>query len=107
MNLPELFKEYLLLKDVSKVTAKNYVSDVRAFINWFENTFKTSFNAGAVSLTVIEEYIAQASKFSRSNKRYLSSLRRFFSFLKEASAITTSPFDKTPDENEEPQVDLW
>ena len=45
MDLLTEFKRYLLQDKVkhSKITVKNYVSDVRKFINWFENTFHREF----------------------------------------------------------------
>src|SRR6266581_9375397 len=100
------FKAYLLQdKGASVVTIKNYLADIRKFIRWFEEKFQQEFQANTVTKDIAAEYKSHitgsenaiqgslASQRSsgptaaRSAKRYLSSLKKFFSFT-QASGIT-------------------
>ena len=110
MNLLNGFKEYLFSQDnkASKLTVKNYLSDIRHFIKWFEKEYSQSFSPVAVSPKVINLYKEANKKLlsETSIQRHLSSLRKFFIFLKLESEISVSPFeiDKV---NQKTEDDPW
>ncbi|KKR27331.1 MAG: hypothetical protein UT57_C0009G0001 [Microgenomates group bacterium GW2011_GWC1_39_7] len=112
MYLPllEQFRNYLSSKGVSKITAKNYLSDIRKFLTWFETQFSRLFVATDLTVDVIElfektkgatiqnkndtEYeILNTEYSSRSLERYLSALRKFAKFLVEEKLIDADPFE--------------
>lgn len=98
MELLAQFKKYLLQdkKKHSKVTVKNYLADVRKFINWFENAFHTEFIPSSISKQIASIYTAQiASQMGsfKSVKRYESSLRKFYAFLMSYKLASINPFE--------------
>jgi len=112
MDIVKEFKNHLLTQKnpPSHLTIKNYLSDVRRFFNWFENTYQTPFNPQWLNKEVICRYqneiqlTGQSSLSAASSiKRYLSSLRKFTSFLEESGAINTNPFSLL--QQVEPQTD--
>ncbi|MBI1982383.1 MAG: site-specific integrase, partial [Candidatus Levybacteria bacterium] len=97
MNLPEQFKQYLLSQKTppSKTTVKNYKADIGQFIRWHEAEFKKKFEPAEVTPQIIEVYKkAKDSLSPRSLERHLSSLRKFFHFMKLEGMISSSPFEK-------------
>ena len=118
MNLPELFRTYLIdKKNLSRVSAKNYVADVNKFLRWFESNFKVAFTPSCLTSDVITLFkntkggtITESDEFessaaARSFERYMSTLRRFASFLKEEGYIESNPFDSLIDRALQAQVD--
>lgn len=121
MNLLHFFKEYLLTRDTlpSKATVKNYLSDVRKFILWYESTYHIRFDAQKVTSGMVAKF--REDKLARirrghsvlggmsasSVERYTSSLRKFFSCLKENGLISTSPFDMPNEVKNPTQEDVW
>lgn len=95
MELVEQFATFLNLqnKPPSSLTVKNYKSDVRHFIRWFEKELHNSFSSGNVTPQIIELYKKSKGISARSIDRHLSSLRKFFSFAKQEGLILTNPFD--------------
>ena len=103
MELLITFKNHLLSGSQvpsKKVTVKNYLADIRKFIRWFEARYNTAFTPEAITPAVIAAYKNQIHEPEtsptpslRSIKRYLSSLRKFFDFLKAEGVITASPFE--------------
>ncbi len=97
MDLFDLFKQYLFSqKDVpTKVTVKNYLSDVNHFVHWYENTFVKKFDPKIISGQTLNNYRAAcAGIFSPSSlERHLSSLRKFFKFLLAEGKIPLNPFE--------------
>jgi len=103
MDLLIQFKKYLLQDKAkhSKATVKNYLADVRKFINWFENAFHAEFVPELITKPLVEVYIKNISSMNsqnqisaaRSVKRYLSSLKKFYSFLLEMQFVTQNPFE--------------
>lgn len=102
MDIVHNFHSYLFSqKDPpSKITVKNYISDVRRFLNWYIQTYGVTFTPGKLTSDTVnsyQEYLKSGSSSSlpaaSSTKRYLSSLRKFSSFLKETGAISTNPFE--------------
>src|ERR1035437_3517026 len=96
MDLLNLFKNYLFSQadKPSKVTVKNYLSDVNHFVRWYENTFTKSFDAKEVSGQTLEDYRNNCSTvFSPSSlDRHFSTLRKFFKFLLIEGVISLDPF---------------
>lgn len=101
MDIVDKFKNYLLTEKntPTPITIKNYLSDVRRFLNWFYQKFKISFTPDKLTSEVISQYqtAIQSDRqnslpAARSAKRYISSLRRFCSFLVESGEIKTNPF---------------
>ena len=112
MELLLKFKDYLLRDSQSpskKVTVKNYVADIRKFIRWFEAHYHTAFAPESVTPAIIAAYKNRINEpaspqggggseplpSARSLKRYLSSLRKFFEYLKAENIIQSNPFDAT------------
>jgi len=99
MKILEQFKNNLLSKKnrPSRVTIKNYLSDIRKFIFWVEEELNTPFNPKKIELEIINLYKSHLIKNQTSEisiKRYISSLRSFFDFLKTANLIPDTPFNQ-------------
>ncbi len=122
MEFIALFKDYLSKKKITnKTTVKNYLSDIRHFVNWYEKSFGIAFSPTEFTDDIIKLYegssgapilggnISTENKLSHSSlKRHLSSLRKFALFLTENKQVEKNPFhqgkvngqDSTP-------VDIW
>jgi len=111
MNLSSQFREYLLnqSRPVSKVTVKNYISDVNRFIQWYEKQFNISFNPLEANYELVESFkLASLSLYSASSvERNISSLRKFFSFLQDKAIISQSPFEANKSYAREIDIDPW
>ncbi len=101
------FKNYLLSQrePSSKLTVKNYIADVSKFVRWFESKFG-EFSAEAVTPQIVAQFRASQTLSPASTERYLSSLRKFFNFLKLEGVISNSPFDQTAS-SKKPADDPW
>src|SRR5690349_3860352 len=103
MDFLQLFKKHLLQdkKRHSRATVKNYLADVKKFIEWFEQTFHREYIPSLVTKDLVAVYrhqIAQPNEYNyvpaaASVKRYLSSLRNFYSFLVSKNIATANPFE--------------
>lgn len=94
MELINQFKKTLLENgdSASKVTVKNYTADVKRFISWFEETQDRPFPPPALPKELVEAYLEPIINSSpRSAKRYVSSLRKFFSYLLEEGKLSYNP----------------
>ncbi len=98
----------------SKVTVKNYLSDVRKFIQWYEKTEGSTFSASNLSPELIKNYQQSLNENSqgsvvatRSAKRYISSLRKFCRFLRDSGAIEANPFDAIITDSPKVIEDPW
>jgi len=122
MDILELFKRQLLedKSTSSKSTLKNYLSDVRHFILWFERTTHSSFEANRVSSDILSLYQktlggviengninTSAQLSTASMKRHLSSLRKFFAILEKSNDISINPFVQIQPEITEEPTDFW
>ncbi|PIZ97537.1 MAG: hypothetical protein COX79_02185, partial [Candidatus Levybacteria bacterium CG_4_10_14_0_2_um_filter_36_16] len=112
MELLELFKENLLSQNLpagrqerplAKVTVKNYLSDIRKFFEWFEITYQTPVNSHALSQNVLSTFLAHITQEKKlehlsqpSIDRLISSLRKFFTFLKDEGLTDNNPFATSP-----------
>ncbi|HVT00813.1 MAG TPA: site-specific integrase, partial [Patescibacteria group bacterium] len=110
MDLLELFKKSLLDKKASGSTVKNYLADIRKFLRWFEASFGREFlpsdlnrdtitlfeqtQGGSISLEEGDLAAQESETSARSFERYLSTLRKFASFLKSQNLIASNPFDE-------------
>ncbi|HMS22148.1 MAG TPA: site-specific integrase [Candidatus Levybacteria bacterium] len=103
MNIEQLIGQYktYLLSNHSKITAKNYVSDINHFVTWFANNYNTVFCADLLTLNIITAYKEHIQSQSnspehqysyKSASRHLSSLRSFTSYLVYAELIPENPF---------------
>lgn len=100
MLLPEIFKNYLIIKKTSLVTAKNYLGDVNHFLNWLakETGVKYQIVGKAIFGLFTEETLNQYKNYllicktplSTLNRR-LSALRKFGHFGKEQGWLTELP----------------
>ncbi|MDP2638312.1 MAG: site-specific integrase [Candidatus Levybacteria bacterium] len=90
MNLLEQFISFLKSQKngTSFLTIKNYKADINQFISWFEKKFSISFDPSKITLPLVEEYRKNRNLSPASTERHLSSLRRFFKFLKEKEIIS-------------------
>src|SRR6185437_3971373 len=112
MDIVGSFKKYLLTQKnpSSSITVKNYLSDVRRFLEWYKKTYQSEFYAENFISSVISAYEAYTRSKSydsslpaaSSAKRYMSSLRKFGTFLEHSGAIKINPFSQinTPEPQE-------
>ncbi|MEK9208441.1 MAG: site-specific integrase, partial [Patescibacteria group bacterium] len=104
------FKEFLLSQasPASLSTVKNYASDVNRFIAWFENKFQKTFEPSEVNSSTLNIFKTDyLTKYSASSvERNLSTLRKFFTFLKLDGQISHSPFELEVS-SQESEVDPW
>ncbi len=109
MNLSAQFKEYLISQSnpPSLVTVKNYISDINKFIRWIEAKLGYEFNPSDVNQNLIDKFKEESlSTYSASSvERSLSSLRKFFYFLKLEGKISQTPFEVSTVKTEAP--DPW
>ena len=85
MDLLDLFKNYLFSQEdkPSRVTVKNYLSDVNHFVRWYESFFAKKFSPRDITNQTLGNYRSACGDiFSASSlDRHFSSLRKFFNFL--------------------------
>ncbi len=97
MNLLESFKNYLLSQKnaSSPATVKNYIADVKKFILWTEQKLQHPFAPETITEEALQEFITEKKKeFSASSvERQLSSMKKFFFFLKMDGHVMLNPFD--------------
>jgi len=91
-NIRKVFKDYLGSQDISKISIKNYISDINHFSSWFIFKIKT-WGASPETLSETIPFITKgtASKYksflikknisSKTINRRLSTLRHFGRFL--------------------------
>ncbi len=111
MDLFVFYKKLLLTQKVqpSKVTVKNYLSDLRHFVRWYEDLYRKSFHPDDITAQIITRYAENAHTAARSKKRHLSSLKKFFSLLQEQELCTNDPFQALAQnqQKEEKEEDIW
>lgn len=91
----------------SAITIKNYKADVMKFIAWYEKDFEMQFDPIFITKEIIDIYSKQFSLSARSKDRHLSSLRKFFRFLKEANSISLDPMQQVKPDALEATKDPW
>jgi len=107
-NFEASFKKFLLAENVSPITLKNYLSDLRHFLGWtilklkvqnkknFENLSPLEF-LNQIDESLVEEYknylVVNAIPTKTINRR-LSTLRKFFSFCISQGWLKENPAKK-------------
>lgn len=96
MELLNRFIQSLILQTppASVATIKNYRADIKKLITWYETRYSTPFRPEEITKELIEMYkkeMAQENISQRSVERYVSSLRKFFSFLQEERILEQNP----------------
>jgi site-specific recombinase XerD len=107
-NFEASFKKFLLAENVSPITLKNYLSDLRHFLGWtilkskaqdkknFENLSPLEF-LNQINESLVEEYknylVVNAIPAKTINRR-LSTLRKFFSFCISQGWLKENPAKK-------------
>jgi len=107
-NFEASFKKFLLAENVSPITLKNYLSDLRHFLGWtilkikaqnkknFENLSPLEF-LNQIDESLVEEYknylVVNAIPAKTINRR-LSTLRKFFSFCISQGWLKENPAKK-------------
>jgi len=107
-NFEASFKKFLLAENVSPITLKNYLSDLRHFLGWtilklkaqnkknFENLSPLEF-LNQIDESLVEEYknylVVNAIPAKTINRR-LSTLRKFFSFYISQGWLKENPAKK-------------
>lgn len=96
MELLSQFSQYLFSQKqpASQLTVKNYLSDIRKFIRWFEIEFSRPFSPSLFSWQIIQIYKEKSGMQGSSLERSLSSLRKFSGFLLVSNEITNDPFQE-------------
>lgn len=108
--LQALFKDFLIAEKTSKITMKNYLSDIRHYLSWtaykFSNLTSNSDLIEDEEIGLIDQFIAFSDKrlvldyvshlqannipISTINRR-LSTLRRFYSFCEKRGILQHNP----------------
>ena len=116
-NFEASFKKYLLAENISSLTLKNYLSDLRHFLGWTVLNLKPKNKKNLESLTfldflnqidecLIEKYknylITNDIPIKTINRR-LSTIRKFFSFCINQSWLKENPAKKI--KNLQPKID--
>ncbi len=90
-NFETLFHKYLLAENVSSPTVRNYLSDLRHFLGWWEFKLKTNQVVIQSEIQIIDylnpDYVREYKSYLVDNElplktvnRRLSTLRKFCSF---------------------------
>src|SRR3989338_7834242 len=103
-NLEPKFKEFLFAENISPVSIRNYLSDVRHFFGWFFSQAKVALDRSlseelkSVTQDDLQRYKEQSAAgglpISTINRR-LSALRKFFSFCLLSRLIELNPSENT------------
>ncbi len=96
MSLLQRFVNFLLDQKPkpSLLTVKNYKADIGQFISWFEKELNSIFDPSKVTLQIFEIYKNTRGLSEKSIQRHISSLRKFFEFLKLEKMIFQNPLEK-------------
>ena len=92
------FRHFLFEQDTSQLTVNAYLADVRHFITWYTQATQES-DLADVTPTDIRAYREalqeQTPPLSAATvNRRLAALRRFFSWVREQQALSTSPTER-------------
>src|SRR3989338_5274655 len=98
-NLEPKFKNFLLAVNISAISLRNYLSDIRHFFGWlissgkYENDGSAEDNIKALNSELIEEYrnYHLSSLPTRTINRRLSALRKFLEFCQKEAIIAENP----------------
>ena len=99
-NLEPKFRNFLHAENISSVSLRNYLSDLRHFIGWlvtsnkYQKNTNLAENISSLNPDIIEEYKDRHIKSGLPHKtinRRLSALRKFFLFCQKEGLITSNP----------------
>src|SRR3989344_1101967 len=95
-NFEADFKNFLSAENISPITIKNYLSDLRHFLGWLATytqhpTPNTLHTLNSQTIQNYLTYMQQARLPSRTMNRRLSTVRRFFSFCVSQGWISNNP----------------
>jgi site-specific recombinase XerD len=107
-NFEASFKKFLLAENVSPITLKNYLSDLRHFLGWTilklkaQNKKNFEFSSSLEFLNQIDESLVEEYKNylvvnaipAKTINRRLSTLRKFFSFCISQGWLKENPAKK-------------
>ena len=102
-NLEPKFKIFLNAENISAVTARNYLSDIRHFLGWLisDKTYEINkdlkANISLLNSKIIQVYKDHHLKTSlpvKTINRRLSALRKFFLFCQKESILLDNPGKK-------------
>src|SRR3989344_1807033 len=102
-NLEPKFKNFLLAENISVISIRNYLSDVRHFFGWlianqiYDNDKNLRTNLASIKESAIENYknsYLKANLPKKTINRRLSALRKFFTFVQKQGAIEANPATK-------------
>ncbi|MPM85436.1 Tyrosine recombinase XerC [bioreactor metagenome] len=85
-NYQDSFRSWLISKNYSSSTTRNYLSDINSYLEFVKNS--NPFSPDTVSL-----YLKKIDKDSNYS-RYLSSLSKFFQFSLDQKIISINPLKK-------------
>lgn len=96
MNLLQQFVNFLLNQNPkpSLLTVKNYKADIGQFMSWCEKELKSPFDGSKITSQIIEQYKKSRNLSPSSIERHVSSLRKFFNFLKDEKVASWNPLEK-------------
>jgi site-specific recombinase XerD len=96
-NFEAKFKNFLNSENISRVTIRNYLSDMRFFSGWATNyTTHTSLDEILSSSTFLEykEYLAHCNFPHKTINRRLSTLRKMCAFFRKEGILNSFPESK-------------
>lgn len=103
-NLETEFKKYLVAENISSISTRNYLSDIRHFFGWFFKQTKSrlEISLGPLLRSVLDSHIVEYKEYAQkgnlpnsTTNRRLSALRKFFSFCLASGLIETNPLEST------------
>lgn len=93
MEFIKEFTDYLAETGVSKVSIKNYNSDLRYFMKWFNKSYDENFYPEKLNSSVIHNFkLSTSNKSILSTKRRLSTIRKLSRFALSKNYIKDNPF---------------
>lgn len=102
-NLEALFREYLISENISRVSIKNYASDIRHYLAWVQYVLQDEMVQAQSTLDCFIEhsseelargylaYLDSKQTPLRTINRRLSSLRKFYRFCLAREIVNTNP----------------
>jgi len=88
------FRSWLIHRNYSASTIKNYLADINKFFNYIENrNLKIENSDDIFSVELISSYLSSLTD-KLNYKRYLSSLKKFCQFALDQKVISSNPIKK-------------
>lgn len=108
MNITLLYKKLLSSQKEpsSKATVKNYLSDIRQFIKWYEKNYYTSCELHKINNEVIKNFIKNSNEAKSTQKRRIASIKKLFDLL-EKQGYSHNPTNFINNTQAKNQIDEW